>query len=204
MEYGSRTEINHLKHQREQLANAAGQPIVIFDCYETGDIIAVAGNYQESTDDNCIVITTPQGTSKQLLEQGNELLVGFEAIDEYVESALERYEDESDVYAGITAVSLIDRFSGHFPPLPHELTGVIAKQVCGSDNYEDYLGVLDAGDIMKAQVHSIMTQFIQSFASPEAALRSNKVTAYIRANTDPYDPDAPLEFLLACRRATTQ
>ena len=201
IEYGAHMAVNHIKRQHEQLAQAVGEPIAILDCYDDGDIVAVTGTYQGMGHGNALVIETPHGISEQLTEPGSELLVGYEDIGGYVESAFELYENEGDVSAGLVAVSLVDKFNEYFPELPQEITDTIAHDLCGSSDHIDYLVAREASEAMASTVDTIMRRYIQHFRTPQEALSTKAVTAYLAACTDPDDGDAQLRYLLDCRTA---
>lgn len=202
MEYGTRTTANHLKHQHEQLSSAAGEPIAVVDCDTDGDIVIATGIYQREVGKNCIAITTSSGIAEHTIEHGSELLIGFEAIDEYVESALDLYEDENegDVQAGITAVALINRFPDHFSALPVDIIAAMADDICGSSEYIDYIVAREAGDAMHAQIDTIMRDYVRQFRSSREALQISAVNAYLAACTDINDRNAQIEYLEVCRR----
>lgn len=200
IEYGPRTTANYFKRQYEQLCGAEGEPIVILDCYDDSDTVVVTGTYRGNANER-LVIESATGTSEQLTDTGSELLVGFDAIDQYVESAITHYEDDDDVMAGLVAVSLIDRFSDHFPSLPREIVETIAHDVCNDSEYLKYLVARDASNDMRALVDTIMLQYIRQFRSPQEAINAHDAMAYIAACTDPDDNDAQLRYLLDCRRA---
>lgn len=204
MEYASKTKANHLKQQCEKLVGAEGLPIVMLDCYPDVDVIAATGNYRGLTQDNKIAMTFADSASEQPIEQRSELLVGFNEIDTYVEAALEHYEQEGDAYAGVAAATLIANFPEHFPELPAAVIDSIAKSICGTEEYEDYLAALNAGDAMRARIDEIMAVYLKRFSDAREALRSARVTAYLEASTDPRDSDAQLGFLIKCRATKTQ
>lgn len=200
MEYGSNTRANHVKRQYEQLQDARGEPIAIIDCYADGDTVVASGTFDELLANHNIVIITDTGPSEQLVEQGSKLLVGYDAIDEYVESAFTAYETESDVSAGLVALSIIDRFYEHFPEVPHEIIETVARDLCGSSEYIDYLIARESSEAMSTMVDTIMQPYIRSFASTQEAINTRAVDAYAAACTDVDDTDAQLQFILDCRR----
>jgi len=201
IEYGAHMAVNHIKRQHEQLAHAVGEPIAILDCYDDGDIVAVTGTYQGAGQGNALIIETSAGTSEQLTEPGSELLVGYENIGSYVESAFELYENDGDVSAGLVAVSLVGKFNDYFPELPQEIIDTIAHDLCGSSEHIDYLVAHEAGEAMATTVDTIMRGYIKRFRTPQEALNTKAVTAYLAACTDPDDGDAQLRYLVDCREA---
>ena len=195
MEYGSHSKANHLKRQRELLADATGTPIVILDCYANGDVVAVTGEYKEMTKDGHIVVVAPRGTTDYPPDARSELLIGHDDIGEYVESSLELYENESDIAAGIAAVTLTDRFPDHFPALPTAIIESIAARVCMSDDHQDYIGAAGAGETLRERVDVIMGEYIRQFTSLTSALRSGRVAAYIEAMDSLVDAGDQMRFL---------
>lgn len=199
-EYGMQITANRLKRQYDQLADAEGSPIVIINCYPEGDAVAVTGTYAGREADTTVAISTSdQGNTRQLLEPGDELLVGYDTIDSYVESALELFETDGDLYAGFVAFALADKFPEHFPPVTEEVATEVAQQIVTCPDYTTHLVARDSGEIMRHAVERIMSQYIRSFPKALEALKDPVVIAYLAAWTDCDDDEAQLKLLIDIR-----
>lgn len=199
-EYGMHITANRLKRQYDQLQGAEGEPVAIVDCYPEGDVVAVTGTYLASESDNTIRISTPNnGRASLPLDPGSELLVGYATIDAYVESALELFEADGNFYAGLVALSLIDKFPDHFPPATEGIAAEVARQIVTCSEYDAHLTARDSGDIIKGAVEDAMAHYIRSFPKALEALKDPVVAAYLAAWTDLEDEEAQLKLLVNIR-----
>ena len=76
------------------------------------------------------------------LQESHTALEGFDAIAEYIESALEKFEDSADVQAGLVAIKLLHHYAEEFGELPEPLLWDMAMAVLQSSQPSEYLYLL--------------------------------------------------------------
>ncbi len=124
------------------------------------------------------------------LQEPHTALEGFGAISEYIESALERFEDSADVQAGLVAVQLLHHYAGEFGELPEPLLRDMATAVLHHPNpsKELYLLANDAhptiAGAIKAMMQARMLLRQRYPYSAEDIFSDKHLIAYVDATAD--------------------
>ncbi|MGE5298507.1 MAG: hypothetical protein ACM3KF_00510 [Acidobacteriota bacterium] len=117
------------------------------------------------------------------LQEPHTALEGFGAISEYIESALERFEDSTDVQAGLVAVQLLHHYAAEFGELPEPLLWDMAMAVLHSSQPSEYLYLLalDAHPTIAGALQGIMQGRIRHYSSILAMTHDKHLMAYLEA-----------------------
>ena len=117
------------------------------------------------------------------LQESHTALEGFDAIAEYIESALEKFEDSTDVQAGLVAIQLLHHYAAEFGELPEPLLRDMAMAVLHSPQPSGYLYLLalDAHPTIAGALQGIMQGRIRHYSSILAMTRDKHLMAYLEA-----------------------
>jgi hypothetical protein len=93
------------------------------------------------------------------LQESHTALEGFDAIAEYIESALEKFEDSADVQAGLVAIKLLHHYAEEFGELPEPLLWDMAMAVLQSSQPSEYIyqimrGIKTASPALAKQINA--------------------------------------------------
>ncbi len=98
------------------------------------------------------------------LQEPYTALEGFGAISEYIETALERFEDSADVQAGLVAVQLLHHYAEEFGELPEPLLWDMVQAVLHHPHptHELYLLAIDAHPTIAGALKGIMQERLRT------------------------------------------
>ena len=131
------------------------------------------------------------------LQEPYTALEGFGAISEYIESALERFEDSTDVQAGLVAIQLLHHYAAEFGELPEPLLWDMAMAVLQSSQPSEYLYLLalDAHPTIAGALKGIMQGRIRHYSSILAMTHDKHLMAYLEATNQ--DSPAALQAMIS-------
>ena len=123
------------------------------------------------------------------LQESHTALEGFDAIAEYIESALEKFEDSADVQAGLVAIKLLHHYAEEFGELPEPLLWDMAMAVLQSSQPSEYLYLLalDSHPTIAGALKGIMQARARHHTSIHSIASDGHLMAYLGAT----DQDSP-------------
>ena len=131
------------------------------------------------------------------LQESHTALEGFDAIAEYIESALEKFEDSADVQAGLVAIKLLHHYAEEFGELPEPLLWDMAMAVLQSSQPSEYLYLLalDSHPTIAGALRGIMQGRIRHYSSILAMTQDKHLMAYLEATNQ--DSPAALQAMIS-------
>lgn len=116
----------------------------------------------------------------------SESIVGDDEIAAYVESALERFENDNDVQAGLIAITILHQFASRYGEVPAEICHTISEKVLEIATHTDSLLftiALESHPVIASDIRHYMHTLAVGHSSFSTAASDPRIRNYLSALT---------------------